>query len=687
MTQRIDFDIVDGGSPIDLQVVGDEAMSFTVEPAGGGTFNYNELENKPSIEGVTLVGDVSLEDIGAADAEDVQAAQETADAALTASGKAVRFDAAQTLTDAQKAQARGNIAAADAADVSELKSAIDEINDELIYNQTREKNASVSVTTGHGIPPSERIVSFEVETGEQYDVTCTFTAGITEITSLNAMYKDGTNSYIRYTPASGIKYTFTASKDIIGFSVYVTNANVTADATLTLTVTVHKYNTNSLEYDFNTLKESVYTKPELAEIQPGYFAPFVSANKYNMDTDVFGRLDANNVIAESTQFLTSDYIDLQSNTTGYVYAYVEINTGKTNGWCICFYTTDKTFISGERSTSTNLGAVSVPVNARYARACVAYNANWVPYRPMFVFGDAKIPWVKYSNVFVQLPIDLVESAFPWTGKTWLSYGDSITAIGNGNAAGCWQEYVTNALHFGTQIVRGIGGQTYKWRTNGGSVTFVDAVTGEYNSRNDSYNKDNYTGDIPSGCVAIRGSFCSWDRIVHMIPDAIKDTIDLIFVFGVNDGNQDIIGEMPIFVDGDTTDTEWASADENVFHGDFNVQTLEGAVASTLLKLQTRCPNALIVTGTSWSGRGEASGVNYPNVMGVGIFKEGEVVNKVSQYFSFNTIDLYHTLQVNPWNRSRYVTDTIHPYNDLGKQALARAVISGLRCIYPRFDVT
>ncbi len=125
MTQRVDFDIVDGGSSVDMQVAGDaEAIDLSVEPAGKGTTDYTELENKPSIEGVTLTGDVSLEDIGAADAEDVQAAQETADAALTASGKAVRFDAAQTLTDAQKAQARGNVGAADAAEVGELKSAL-----------------------------------------------------------------------------------------------------------------------------------------------------------------------------------------------------------------------------------------------------------------------------------------------------------------------------------------------------------------------------------------------------------------------------------------------------------------------------------------------------------------------------------------------------------------------------------
>lgn len=31
---------------------------------GSGTTNYNELSNKPTIEGKTLQGDMSLEDIG-----------------------------------------------------------------------------------------------------------------------------------------------------------------------------------------------------------------------------------------------------------------------------------------------------------------------------------------------------------------------------------------------------------------------------------------------------------------------------------------------------------------------------------------------------------------------------------------------------------------------------------------------
>lgn len=61
MTQRIDFEVTDNNV----------ITGFTVEPVGRGPINYNDLESKPAINGVTLVGDVSLEDIGAADAADV----------------------------------------------------------------------------------------------------------------------------------------------------------------------------------------------------------------------------------------------------------------------------------------------------------------------------------------------------------------------------------------------------------------------------------------------------------------------------------------------------------------------------------------------------------------------------------------------------------------------------------------
>lgn len=34
------------------------------EPGGGGTDNYEDLKNKPKLEGITLEGDKKLEDVG-----------------------------------------------------------------------------------------------------------------------------------------------------------------------------------------------------------------------------------------------------------------------------------------------------------------------------------------------------------------------------------------------------------------------------------------------------------------------------------------------------------------------------------------------------------------------------------------------------------------------------------------------
>lgn len=47
---------------------------------GGGTSDYTDLTNKPKINGVTLAGNKSLSEIGAADADDVYTKQQVDDA-------------------------------------------------------------------------------------------------------------------------------------------------------------------------------------------------------------------------------------------------------------------------------------------------------------------------------------------------------------------------------------------------------------------------------------------------------------------------------------------------------------------------------------------------------------------------------------------------------------------------------
>lgn len=51
---------------------------FAVSPRGkptptpGGTTDYNELDNKPSIEGVTLQGDKTLEELGIQNCQELE---------------------------------------------------------------------------------------------------------------------------------------------------------------------------------------------------------------------------------------------------------------------------------------------------------------------------------------------------------------------------------------------------------------------------------------------------------------------------------------------------------------------------------------------------------------------------------------------------------------------------------------
>lgn len=67
---------------------------------GGGTSNYNDLENKPSIGGTVLSGDVSLEDLGAAREEDIPDVSGKADKiANPTSGNLVAMDANGNIQD------------------------------------------------------------------------------------------------------------------------------------------------------------------------------------------------------------------------------------------------------------------------------------------------------------------------------------------------------------------------------------------------------------------------------------------------------------------------------------------------------------------------------------------------------------------------------------------------------------
>lgn len=423
---------------------------------------------------------------------------------------------------------------------------------------------------------------------------------------------------------------------------------------------------------------------EYLKNQPGYFYPKLSANRWDAskNTELCYVNHQTGELMENSAMQSSDFIDISDNDTGYITVYGVLASGAfyTTSFRSAFYDQAKNFISGVdlngKTTDSSYAVIEVPEGAYYFRTSIT-NATVVK-GYMLAYGSEMIDYVPYAETYYDL------SATDWTGKTWLSYGDSITAIGNNLVEG-WQNYVHKYFGFGKYYGRGIGGQTYTYNKK----PWFANTDGSLNSRDDKGDMtDPTTFTVPDGTTAHYGYYASWDRIKTMIPDDIKNDIDLIFLFGVNDAYfKDF--SIPAFVEGATLDEAWANAAANNLGGDYDITDLVGAVASTIMKLQARCPNALIVFGTGWSGRGNdadpaANVPNYNNV-GKGIWRAGKAVKEMCNYFSVNCIDIWGTTGVNPLNRAAYNADIIHPYTEAGKKALARSVISGLKGIIPNIE--
>lgn len=432
----------------------------------------------------------------------------------------------------------------------------------------------------------------------------------------------------------------------------------------------------------------ILTVEKMLRNQSGYFFPILSANKWDAtkNTDGYYVSHVDGTLIPNNKMLVSNFIDISLNETNYicVYGALENGTFYTTSFRSAFYDKAKNFISGVDlnglSNDETHAIIEVPANAYYFRTSIT-NATVIKHY-MLAFGDSMVECVPYSETSRNIFQDV--SATDWTGKTWVSYGDSITAIGNTLDDG-WQKYVHDYFRFGNYYGRGVGGQTYTYNKK---PWFANA-DGTYHSRNDDGDMtDDTSFAIPNGTTAHYGYFASWDRICTMISNDIKDTVDLIFLFGVNDAYfKDF--EIPIFTKGVGLDAEWANAPENTYGGDYDITDLVGAVASTIMKLQVRCPNALIVFGTGWSGRGDDASpttniTNHTNV-GKGIWRAGKAIREMCNFFSTNCVDIWGTSGVNPLNRATYNEDVIHPYTTEGKKALARAVISGLKAICPHIQ--
>lgn len=283
----------------------------------------------------------------------------------------------------------------------------------------------------------------------------------------------------------------------------------------------------------------------------------------------------------------------------------------------------------------------------------------------------------------------------WLGKKVATYGDSVTAVNNGDfvppfviTQNNWGNRVAEYFNFGGQIGRGIGSTCFMWRgTSGGQVAWCKTATGEYVNRNDSYTYDNYEGHItiPADCTPVRGDGCSWLRIVTMFPEAIKDTIDAVLVMFHNDYHQDMDTAVE-WVENSQTDPEWAASDEyETLGGDYNIGTVQGGIASVVMKLQAWMPQARIILMTPISGvyaTDDGLDGDFDNTQSALMHTLAGVVKDIASRMSIPVIDNYSNDGINSLNRTSYIYDNIHPYTAMGSKALAASVIGQMKTILP-----
>ena len=230
----------------------------------------------------------------------------------------------------------------------------------------------------------------------------------------------------------------------------------------------------------------------------------------------------------------------------------------------------------------------------------------------------------YENDKLYIPKDMIEDlnkAESWyKGKKICAYGDSVTEQNK------WQPYVSS--YFNCSFYnRGVGGTT---------VTQVNGST------------NHMSGDM---------------RI-----ESIPTDSDVILVFaGHNDWSYASIPMGDLKTDSLNESTSFKSA-----------------FALMLKKIQTRCPNAKIMTVTPVGGRTEDALTNQDKqfyIRDLCMTDFANAVREVSSYYGIPCIDVNANSGINTLNHTTYIADLIHP-NEEGGKLIANEIVNGMKKFEP-----
>ena len=309
--------------------------------------------------------------------------------------------------------------------------------------------------------------------------------------------------------------------------------------------------------------------------------------------------------------------------------YIELRDGcestycNTNGY-IYYYDENKNYLQSitPQSLETPAGIVALPQSAT--------KIKYIRYT-FVTEDDAALAsyWITdqgkpYENDKLYIPSTMLEGMDKteswYKGKKICAYGDSVTEQNK------WQSFVSS--YFNCSFYnRGVGGTT---------VTQINSST----------------------------NHMSGDTRIETIP---TDS-DVVLVFG---GHND-----------------WSSAAINM--GDIKTDALsesvsfKSAFALMLKKIQTRCPNAKIITMTPVGGRTEEESINQDKqfyIRDLCMTDFANAVKEVSAYYGIPCIDINGNSGINTLNHTTYIADVIHP-NIEGGKLIANEVINGLKRFEP-----
>ena len=294
-------------------------------------------------------------------------------------------------------------------------------------------------------------------------------------------------------------------------------------------------------------------------------------------------------------------------------------------------------------------------------------------------------------------------------KKIICYGDSITAEGNDLNDTSWQSYLYNYFEFGKYVGSGIGGTGFCPMLSHKFILPSDYIDGTSLSVNSVINGTAET-------LAENMDLSSWYRINRCIP---ADADIIVVMAGTNDFGRIVGSALPSrkrdsqgyvygnwLFDSDITDTtrdiEWTESDlYATYGGDFNRETVAGAIESTIMKLQAKCPNALIIfatpvktnVGSQWqnntnSGQKYLNGEYYKIDNEVQLCFETDyqkIIKDICVEWGVPVIDIYGESCINHANYiiGNFQGSGVHP-NANGKKMIGRAFISGFKCLVSKF---